>query len=63
VQVHHIREGQGLAQRADSWLTIPLCVDCHTGKNGIHGDRAMLRIMKTDELGLLAKTLEVLYGV
>ena len=51
-----------MAQRADHFLTIPLCVDCHTVKNGIHGDQAMLKIMKTDELGLLAKTIEALYG-
>lgn len=57
-QVHHIREGQGMSQRASNWLTIPLCPDCHTGKNGIHGDRTMLRIAKVDELDLLAMTYE-----
>ena len=63
VQVHHIREGQGMAQRADDWLTIPLCPDCHTGKNGIHGDKTMLRIMKATELDLLADTYRKIYGV
>jgi hypothetical protein len=62
VQVHHVREGQGMSQRADDWLAIPLCVDCHTGKRGIHGDRTMLRIRKVGELDLLAETLETLYG-
>lgn len=62
VQVHHIREGQGMAQRADDWLTIPLCVDCHTGKHGIHGDKTMMRIKKVGELDLLAQTLEEIYG-
>lgn len=57
---HHIREGQGIGQRASDWLTIPLCKSCHQGDSGIHGDRSMLRIMKTDELGLLAKTIEKL---
>lgn len=57
---HHIREGQGMGQRASDWLAIPLCKSCHQGSNGIHGDRSMLRILKTDELGLLAKTIEML---
>lgn len=62
VQIHHIREGQGMAQRADDWLAIPLCPSCHTGPQGIHGDKTMLRIMKGDELGLLADTLKAIYG-
>lgn len=59
-QVHHIREGQGMSQRASNWLTIPLCREHHTGPQGIHGDKTYLRILKTDELGLLAETLEAL---
>lgn len=51
-----------MGQRASDWLTIPLCPDCHTGPWGIHGDRTMLRILKADELDLLADTLEKLYG-
>jgi hypothetical protein len=49
-----------MGQKASDWLTIPLCKSCHQGNFGIHGDRSMLRIMKTDELGLLAKTIEKL---
>ncbi len=61
--VHHIREGQGGAQRAADTLTIPLCHDdCHQGKNGIHGDRTYLRILKMTELDLLAATIEELYA-
>ena len=61
--VHHIREGQGGAQRAGDALTIPLCHDdCHQGKNGIHGDRTYLRILKMTELDLLAATIEELYA-
>lgn len=56
-QVHHIREGQGGAQRASHWLTVPLCPDCHTGTHGVHGDRAYLRILKLGELDLLAETI------
>ena len=62
VHVHHIREGQGMAQRANDWLAIPLCPDCHTGPKGIHGDKTMLRIMKVTELDLLADTLKAIYG-
>lgn len=58
VEVHHIREGQGMAQRASDFLTIPLCPDCHRGSKGVHGDRSMLRLMKVTELDLLAATIE-----
>lgn len=60
VELHHIREGQGMAQRAPDMLVIPVCPDCHRGSRGIHGDKTMLRIMKTTELDLLAQTLEQL---
>jgi len=56
--VHHIREGQGMSQRASNWMTIPLCPDCHQGKNGIHGDKTLLRIAKVEELDLLAMVIE-----
>jgi hypothetical protein len=62
VQLHHIREGQGMSQRADDMLVIPLCPDCHTGKNGIHHDKTMMRLKKWDELDALADTLRKLYG-
>ena len=46
---HEIRQG--------SWfLSIPLCVDCHQGKNGVHGDKTYLRILKMDEFDLLNET-------
>ncbi len=60
VQVHHIRETLGMGQRASNWLVVPPCPDCHTGKHGIHGDRAMLKIIKADELTLLADTIRLL---
>jgi hypothetical protein len=60
VQLHHIRETLGMSQRASNWLVIPLCPDCHTGKRGVHGDRSMLKIMKADELSLLADTMRLL---
>ena len=58
VHVHHIREGQGMGQRAQNWLTVPLCPDCHTGPYGIHGDKSRMRAQKLDEIDLLAMTIE-----
>lgn len=62
VQVHHIREGQGMAQRASDWLTVPLCPACHTGPKGIHGDQTMMRVFKLTELDMLADTIKKLTG-
>jgi len=61
-QVHHIREEQGAGQRADDFLTIPLCPEHHTGATGIHGLRARRFEMtyKLSELDLLAMTLKLL---
>ncbi len=58
VHIHHAREGQGMAQRAQNWLAIALCPSCHTGPRGIHGDRSVLRQEKLDEMDLLARTIE-----
>lgn len=60
VQVHHIREGQGMAQRASNFLVVPLCPDCHQGPSGVHGDKSMMRIKKMTELDMLAQTIEAL---
>ena len=64
VEVHHARTGEaaGAGQRASDWLTLPACPECHRGSNGIHGNKAMLRITKKTELSLVADTLESLYG-
>jgi len=58
VQVHHIRTGQGMSQRASNFLTLPLCVGCHTGPYGVHGDKSRMRARKLDELTMLADTIE-----
>lgn len=62
VQVHHIREGQGAAQRADDMLTVALCEPHHQGPLGVHGlgRRGFERQYKITELDLLAMTLEAL---
>lgn len=57
VEVHHIREGQGMAQRASNFLTIPLCPECHRGSRGIHGDRTAFLLNKLDEHKMLADTI------
>lgn len=56
-QVHHVREGQGAAQRAGNYCTVPLCEPHHTGPAGIHGDRSALRMLKLDEMDLLNITI------
>lgn len=53
-QAHHIRQHS-------QFLCIPLCESCHVGPhNGIHGGKAMWRVMGIDELDALAKTIEAL---
>jgi hypothetical protein len=58
-QIHHVREGQGLSQRAQHYLGIPLCPEHHLGKSGIHGlgTRGFYATYKLDELDLLAMTI------
>ena len=61
-EVHHIREGQGAAQRASDLLTAGLCPEHHRGGTGLHGlgVKAFERTYKLSELDLLAMTLEAL---
>ena len=59
-QVHHIREGQGIGQRASHFLTIPLCQFHHTGGLGIHSDPRKFRNLYGSELYLLAQTIKKL---
>ena len=55
--VHHIREDR---EERNDFLTLPLCVLCHQGPRGVHGDKTYLRMLKTSEWGLLAKVIEEL---
>ena len=55
--LHHVREGQGMAQRASDWLVVPLCKEHHQGRSGIHGSGFYMKF-KLDEMDLLAMTLE-----
>lgn len=62
VEAHHILEGRTPGRKSPDALAIPLCIDCHRGGNGIHGDKSMFRIYKKSELDVLADTLERLYA-
>ena len=57
--LHHVREGQGMSQRASDWLVVPVCKEHHQGKTGIHGGQ-FYQLWKMDEMDLLALTLEAL---
>lgn len=59
-QVHHVRLGQGMAQRASHFLTVPLCERHHANSSpdGIHGGRAEWRRHGLDEMDALADTIE-----
>ena len=36
-EIHHLRSGQGLSQRAKPDRTIPMCPEHHRGQSGFHG--------------------------
>ncbi len=61
-ECHHVREGQGMSQRAHDELAIPLCAECHRGPCGLHGDRSWFKVAKVDELDLLALTIRKFQG-
>lgn len=62
-EVHHLREGQGGAQRASNFLTIPLCPEHHRGASGLHGlgTRGFYTRYRLTELDLLAMTVEAIF--
>ena len=62
VEIHPPRFAAGTGQRASGWLAIPLCPACHRGPQGIHGDRALLAVARTDEAGLLAATIAIYHA-
>lgn len=57
-EVHHCREGAGMGQRGHDFDVVALCEDCHRGRQGIHGDRSLLRIANVSERGLRNITAE-----
>ena len=59
-QIHHIRAGQGMSQRASNYLVIPLCPQHHTdgGKGvAIHAGQQSFEAIYGSELELLAQTI------
>lgn len=58
-EIHHLRTGSGMGQRAPHWLGIPLCAEHHRGGTGLHGmgTRGFERHYRLSELDLLAMTL------
>ena len=59
VHLHHPRFAAGMGQRASDWLLLPLCPPCHTGSQGIHGDRSRWRLYQIDEPQALARVIEM----
>lgn len=55
-EIHHLRSGQGMSQRAPYDRTIPLCPIHHRSKQGFHGmgKRAFEAAYGVSELDLLA---------
>lgn len=59
-QIHHIRAGQGMGQRAPDFLAIPLCPEHHTdGGFGValHAGQATFEASYGSEMKLLADTI------
>lgn len=46
-EIHHVRHGQGYAQRASWFKVLPLCPDHH--RNGEHGKIAIHKARRTFE--------------
>ena len=61
-EIHHIRDGQGMAQRSSDYLAIPLCREHHRGDSGVHGlgTGRFERRYKLTELDLLADVIREL---
>jgi hypothetical protein len=58
-QVHHMKLGTGMTNKADDALTIALCPEHHTGASGVHQlkDRGLRLRYNVGELDLLAMTI------
>lgn len=63
-QIHHLREGVGMAQRNSNYLVVPLCDRHHANSSpdGIHGQRRAWKLAQVGEMDALAWTLENLNG-
>lgn len=53
---HHIEQGS-------HYTTLPLCGDCHVGShNGIHGRKAIWKVLHKTELSCLNELIQLLRG-
>lgn len=61
-EIHHLRDGQGMSQRAPNDLTVPLCHIHHRGPQGYHGlgKRAFEALYGVSERDLLDMTNSIL---
>lgn len=61
-QLHHLREGAGMAQRQSNWLVVPICPTHHTdSQDGLHGQRKAWKLASVDEIDALAWVIERLH--
>lgn len=60
--LHHILEDRTPGRKSSDWLVIPLCYECHQGKDGIHGTRNRWKLRDMSETKALSKTIEGVYG-
>lgn len=59
--VHHLRDGQGITDRASDFLTIPVCEAHHDRQPfGVHYQRSFRTRTSMTELDLLAATIRAL---
>jgi len=56
--IHHIREGQGMGERAGNCLILPLCREHHQGSFSIHGSRRQFIDIYGSELSMLNETIK-----
>lgn len=58
-QVHHMKQGTGMTNKADDALTIALCYEHHQGASGVHQlkDKGLRLRYGVGELELLAMTI------
>lgn len=61
-QVHHLKFGTGVSDRASDWLVIPLCYEHHQGPSGVHmlKEKGLRLRYNLSEVDLLAMTIEAL---
>ena len=61
-ELHHIRFGQGMGQRAGNMLIIPLCAEHHRGSYSIHGSPRQFTLIQGTELEMLNTTIGQVLG-